>query len=81
MLKKKLVVIGGGSAGHKIAYLLQDTLDVTLVDPKTYFEVPMALPRLLVEPNALSAQIRYQDFLPGVRHVQRVSRDKASNST
>lgn len=70
MLKKKLVVIGGGSAGHKIAYLLQDTLDVTLVDPKTYFEVPMALPRLLVEPNALPAQMRYQHFLPGVRHVQ-----------
>ncbi|MBA5604117.1 FAD-dependent oxidoreductase [Duganella sp. FT3S] len=70
MLKKKLVVIGGGSAGHKIAYLLQDTLDVTLVDPKTYFEVPMALPRLLVEPNALPAQLRYQHFLPGVRHVQ-----------
>ncbi|HJV02740.1 MAG TPA: FAD-dependent oxidoreductase [Burkholderiaceae bacterium] len=70
MFKKKLVVIGGGAAGHKIAYLLQDLLDVTLVDPKTYFEVPMALPRLLVEPGALPAQMRYQDFLSSVRHVQ-----------
>jgi NADH dehydrogenase FAD-containing subunit len=57
MNRKKLVVVGGGSAGHKIAYLLQDALDVTLVDPKNYLEVPMALPRLLVEPNGLAAQM------------------------
>lgn len=70
MIKKKLVVIGGGSAGHKIAYLLQDALDVTLVDPKNYLEVPMALPRLLVEPNALPAQMLYSDFLPRASHLQ-----------
>lgn len=70
MKKKNLVVIGGGSAGHRIAYLLQNVMDVTLVDPKTYFEVPMALPRLLAEPGALPAHMAYRDFLPSVRQVQ-----------
>lgn len=80
MRKKKLVVIGGGSAGHKIAYLLQDSLDVTLVDPKNYLEVPMALPRLLVEPTGLLAQISYSDFLPRVAHLQGKAVSIAANS-
>ena len=70
MQKKTLVVIGGGAAGHQIAYDLQKLLDVTLVDPKAYWEVPMALPRLLVEPAALPARMTYASFLPDVRHVQ-----------
>lgn len=67
---KRLVVIGGGAAGHKIAYTMQSTMDVTLVDPKTYFEVPMAMPRLLVEPESLPAQFPFADFLHDVRLVQ-----------
>ena len=70
MSKQKLVVIGGGAAGHQIAYGLRDIMEVTLVDPKTYWEVPMALPRLLVEPNALPARLSYASFLASVRHVQ-----------
>lgn len=70
MSKQKLVVIGGGAAGHQIAYDLRDTLAVTLIDPKTYWEVPMAVPRLLVQPDALPARMTYASFMPGVRHIQ-----------
>lgn len=70
MSKKKLAVIGGGAAGHQIAYNLREEMDVTLIDPKTYWEVPMALPRLLVEPGALRARMSFASFLPGVRHLQ-----------
>lgn len=62
-MAKRLVVIGGGMAGHQIAYTMQDTMEVTLIDPKTYVEVPMAIPRLLVEPDALPARIPFTDFL------------------
>lgn len=70
MDSKKLVIIGGGAAGHQIAHDLRETFEVTLIDPKTYWEVPMAVPRLLVEPSALPARMSYASFLPGVRHVQ-----------
>jgi NADH dehydrogenase FAD-containing subunit len=45
-------------------------MDVTMIDPKTYWEVPMALPRLLVEPDGLSARMRYDSFLGDARHLQ-----------
>jgi NADH dehydrogenase FAD-containing subunit len=70
MTKKNVLVIGGGAAGHQIAYQLRDTANVTLVDPKTYWEVPMALPRLLVEPDGLPARMRYDSFLGAATHVQ-----------
>jgi len=70
MDSRKLVIIGGGAAGHQIAYDLRETFDVTLIDPKTYWEVPMAVPRLLVEPSALPARMSFAEFMPGVRHVQ-----------
>jgi NADH dehydrogenase FAD-containing subunit len=68
--KKRLAVIGGGMAGHVIAHAMQDTMNVSLIDPKTYVEVPMAVPRLLVEPDALPARIPYVQFLPRVTLIQ-----------
>ena len=70
MTQKSILVAGGGAAGHQIAYQLRDAAAVTLVDPKTYWEVPMAVPRLLVEPDAVSARIRYDSFLGEARHLQ-----------
>lgn len=67
---RSLAVIGGGMAGHLIAHAMQGTMDVTLIDPKTYVEVPMAAPRLLVEPEALPARIPYTDFLHKVRLIR-----------
>ena len=55
--RQKIVVVGGGAAGHKIAYAMQHAADVTLVDPKDYLEVPMAVPRLMVAPGSLPALI------------------------
>ena len=68
--KQKVVVVGGGAAGHKIAYALQHAADVTLVDPKDYLEVPMAVPRLMVDPGSLPALIAYREFLPKAELVQ-----------
>lgn len=68
--KQRLVVVGGGMAGHKIAYAMQHVADVTLVDPKDYVEVPMAVPRLLVAPGSLPAIIPYSAFLPRSKHLQ-----------
>lgn len=70
MTQKSVLVIGGGAAGHQIAYQLRDAANVTLVDPKTYWEVPMAVPRLLVEPDALNARIPYNSFLGAAQHIQ-----------
>jgi NADH dehydrogenase FAD-containing subunit len=66
-----VVIAGGGLAGHRIAFALQHEAEVTLIDPKDYFEVPMAVPRMLVEPDrAREAVIPFTDFLPSVRLVQ-----------
>ncbi|HCI9590169.1 TPA: FAD-dependent oxidoreductase [Klebsiella variicola] len=68
--KKTVVIIGGGAAGHQIAYQLRDVARVILVDPKTYWEVPMALPRLLADPKSLPARIPYAEFLDTSQHIQ-----------
>lgn len=70
MSKKSILIIGGGAAGHQIAYQLREVAKVTLVDPKTYWEVPMAVPRLLVEPESLAARIPYASFLNNAEHIQ-----------
>lgn len=70
MSMQSVLVIGGGAAGHQVAYQLRDVARVTLVDPKTYWEVPMAVPRLLVEPDGLAARIPYRAFLGAARHLQ-----------
>ncbi|WZY75325.1 hypothetical protein YC2023_021709 [Brassica napus] len=48
---KRVVVIGGGVAGSLAAKLLQDDADVTLIDPKEYFEITWASLRSMVEPS------------------------------
>ncbi|BCM24313.1 NAD(P)/FAD-dependent oxidoreductase [Methyloradius palustris] len=80
MNRKKLVVVGGGAAGHKIAHDLSAIMEVTLIDPKTYWEVPMALPRLLVQPDELPARMTFKSFLPDARHVQGYATRIANNS-
>ncbi|KAL2632867.1 hypothetical protein R1flu_004346 [Riccia fluitans] len=62
--KKKVVVVGGGIAGSAIAYGLQNDADVTLVDPKDYFEVAYAQLRSCVEPTfAERSLILHADYL------------------
>ncbi|KAJ9177880.1 hypothetical protein P3X46_009811 [Hevea brasiliensis] len=47
---RRLVVIGGGIAGSLLAKSLQFDADVTLIDPKEYFEITWASLRAMVEP-------------------------------
>jgi NADH dehydrogenase FAD-containing subunit len=70
MEQNRVVVVGGGIAGHRVAFALQHAAAVTLIDPKDFFEVPMAAPRLLVDPDSLPALIPYRVFLPKVNLVR-----------
>lgn len=70
MTKPRLVVIGGGLGGHKIAHALQSAMDTILIDPKSFWEIPMAMPRQLVRPAELDSITPFQRFLPKARHIQ-----------
>lgn len=45
------MIYGGGMAGTFLAKKLCKDFAVTLVDSNEYFEIPMATPRSIVEPN------------------------------
>ncbi|XP_014494217.1 apoptosis-inducing factor homolog A-like [Vigna radiata var. radiata] len=51
MAEKKVVIVGGGVAGATLAKNIQNQANVTLIDPKEYFEIPWASLRGLVEPS------------------------------
>lgn len=58
-------------AGALLAKELYAQAEITLVDPNDYFEVPMAAPRSLVQPEfASQSLIPFDQALPGVKHVQ-----------
>lgn len=60
----RVVVVGGGIAGGIIAKTLQSQNDVTLIDPKEYFEIPWAQLRSMVEPSfAERTLIKHSDYL------------------
>ncbi|XP_047332577.1 apoptosis-inducing factor homolog B-like [Impatiens glandulifera] len=64
LMKKRVVVIGGGVAGSLSAKLLQDNANVTLIDSKEYFELPWATVRSLVEPSFAERSIyNHIDYL------------------
>jgi NADH dehydrogenase FAD-containing subunit len=69
-MKNKIVIYGAGMAGAMLASRLAEDFDVTVVAPTNYFEVPMAMPRLMVRPGlADKAIIPIADALPMVRHI------------
>ncbi|KAK7404867.1 hypothetical protein VNO78_05888 [Psophocarpus tetragonolobus] len=62
--KKKVVVLGGGVAGSLVAKSLQFHAQVTLIDPKEYFEITWASLRSMVEPSfAERSVINHRDYL------------------
>jgi apoptosis-inducing factor 2 len=66
-----ILIFGGGMAGALLAKELASNLSVTLVDPNEYFEVPMSVPRSLVNPSfADAAIIPFTAALPGVNFMQ-----------
>ncbi len=69
-MKSKITIYGAGVAGAILASRLAEDFDVTVVAPTNYFEVPMAMPRLIVQPGlADKAIISIVEALPKVRHI------------
>src|ERR1700743_3694926 len=69
--KKSVAIYGGGIAGAVLANRLSRDFDVVLIDPHDYFEVPMAVPRNLVQPDfAEAAIVPFAQAMPSVRHEQ-----------
>ncbi len=52
---KKLVVLGGGFAGSKIAKTLENEFDVTLIDNKDYFEYTPGILEAIVDPECMKS--------------------------
>lgn len=64
------MVIGGGVAGSLIVKSLQFHCDVTLIDPKDYFEIPWASLRGMIEPKfAERSVILHKDYFTNGRLV------------
>ncbi|XP_059431137.1 uncharacterized protein LOC132164619 [Corylus avellana] len=60
---RRLVIIGGGVAGSFLAKSFQFQADVTLIDPKEYFEIPWASMRAMVDPSiAKRSVINHRDY-------------------
>src|ERR1700737_580624 len=69
-MKRKIAIYGAGMAGALLASRLAEDFEVTVVTPTNYFEVPMAMPRLMVQPRlADKAIISIADALPKVQHI------------
>jgi len=70
-MKSKIVIYGAGMAGAILASRLAEDLDVTVVAPTDYFEVPMAMPRLMVQPGfADKAIVPITEALPKAQHIR-----------
>lgn len=70
MTDASVIIYGGGIAGGILAKTLSKKASVRLVDPLPFFEVPMAMPRNLVEPAFVEqAIIPFSEALPEVEHI------------
>ncbi|MEO3789220.1 FAD-dependent oxidoreductase [Nonomuraea sp. B10E15] len=69
--RPSVVILGGGYGGHKVAKLLDDVADVTLVDPSESFVHNVASWRALVEPQWLDEIFMpYSRLLAHGRHLR-----------
>lgn len=70
-MKKTVTIYGAGIAGMQLAKALSGKADVTVVSPIDYFEVPMAMPRLFVDPAfADAAIVPLSQFSDNITFVQ-----------
>ncbi|KAG2433699.1 hypothetical protein HXX76_008068 [Chlamydomonas incerta] len=69
--KPRLLIIGGGFAGVTLARKTSAFADVTIVDPKSYFELTWATVRGIVDPQVASQSvINYKDISGMGRFIQ-----------
>ena len=87
MSRKRIVIIGGGVAGQTVSKGLgkgNADLEIILVEPREYFEVPFAELRALTDPAGFGKTIRksYKEMLPGVKiiHDKAIAIEKNSVS-
>ncbi|MEK6873625.1 MAG: FAD-dependent oxidoreductase [Nanoarchaeota archaeon] len=67
---KKLVVLGGGFAGAKIAKALENSFDLTLIDSKDYFEfTPGILKTIVNHQHFKKIQIPHKKYLKKARVI------------
>ena len=65
VMKKRVVVIGGGFAGSYVAQKLQRDFSVTLIDSKNYFEYTPGILRTIVEPKHWKRiRVLHRKYLP-----------------
>ncbi|KAL2629762.1 hypothetical protein R1flu_014448 [Riccia fluitans] len=68
---KKVVVVGGGIAGSQVAKGLEDHADVTLIDPKNFFDITYARMRAIVDPAiAERSLVLHSDYLKKAKVVE-----------
>ncbi|KAK9735129.1 hypothetical protein RND81_04G185400 [Saponaria officinalis] len=76
MERKNVMIVGGGMAGAALAKHLQNDVDVTLIDPKDYFEITWATLRSMVDLSfAERSLIYYKEFLPKVKLVTSLAKN------
>jgi apoptosis-inducing factor 2 len=64
MVKKKVVIVGGGFAGFRAAKKLENIYDVILIDEKDYFEYTPSILRVVVDPSHKNKiRIAYKKYL------------------
>ncbi|KZK87985.1 NADH dehydrogenase-like protein [Pseudovibrio sp. W64] len=69
-MSKSVVIYGGGIAGATLATQLSKHANVKLVSSLDYFEVPMAMPRVAVQPDYVhQAVMPFHSFLKGVDFI------------
>eukprot|EP01027_Heterolobosea_sp_BB2_P012254 GEZU01017775.1.p1 GENE.GEZU01017775.1~~GEZU01017775.1.p1 ORF type:complete len:167 (+),score=24.38 GEZU01017775.1:240-740(+) len=52
--KKRIVIVGGGFGGSKVAKAMEKDYDVILIDKKDYFQCTPSLPTLVGDPAYIS---------------------------
>jgi apoptosis-inducing factor 2 len=78
---KRIVIIGGGFAGFKIAKALQNKFNVTLVDSKNYFEYTPSILKSIINPNSFeNISLKYEKHLKNTKYingtVQAITKEK-----
>ena len=75
MARQRIVIVGGGVAGTTLVRELRKRkaeADITLIEPREYFEVPFAQLRGLTDPEGFGRRIRKSltELLPGTEVIR-----------